>query len=1349
MSDFRSIYPVSFLYEHDNELIINQNKFATQQGLDLNLVNALSACQDETILNYSNIFLSKPLPINDVVYLPYNVNNLIFSTFLAVSAYPDISTETRYVAISSNSALSGDVNFVLNLSSVNETYYGFTDINGIQCRISSINQNETKSLTIDPTTFICSFTVQTPATSGSGLDLFEYALDDSGFLRLFFRLQDDFYIIREVDNVLSGVNVTNTVPLSTDIFYTTYKNIAPVKFKNDFIYYGKQQLNKFGIDNDRTKEDVPQNHVLFYNYQSDDNFLSGSVAVVDLFKTKNVLSNTYNINDILPANDNSVVQREYTNILSKQSSELYSGDLQFNYNYYTKEYVFPPDVTTKFTLPEILYPYSVINVDDSNLARSGAFGGQTPVYSDKIIKRLDLNANTVNYNEANGTYLYTWLYTDAAQLTSFWLDRYYNPKKTSLNVAYSGSSNQVFTYTSELDQFLSANYPANDYLYYDIRSSLTLEPSASYLYSRIGSNYVNKVVATYAKEVTGIDVFDSDHVPQDISNNITFNGDSYGVFNIDSDNNSFAISFDLNAKNIDAIKSNLIVGNNFDEGISLYKGGIENIFTPGYLVNTLTGVEFLDINNTASYSINASAYVGAPTTVLDIINTGFDHLIKLFYIRTDTSVPGILEFNVYGEVFNKYEFDSLANVFNSGLRINLFGKTYSNNNSEIWYFVKDANPSIDAVTYKFDYIDNTFLGVVSTFPASEKLNVISIVNTDDTPQGIRYLSGFDGQLLENEIGISKLTDTVYFTNVSGSPDNQFPALSTGAGGIFDVAVLNDRYYVQTNGGVLQYDKYKRLYKTYPANSESVSGVKIDFINDNFKTKLITYTANNRGKLLIDRYDIQTGDVESSFTTDITVNPIFFKEFQFPKRGTYTSLVGIGIVTNEYIGPNNPPPININAIIGARSDDSTSITSVSGTLDLFGAVIPEDFSLNIYRGGTRVSTVNGDGKSTSISVTFNEIVPEIPYLLECVREKNITAAVRLKFGIINGTFYNGSFRNVVVGSDYQDPPVAGFANAFFTIKDNSLTDQYGFVTNVNAIELDTDYVPLPGPVYASNVDFNGVTSSNPLTDFYHEQNNPHLRLVVNPALSSFTPTVIQFTSNSDPLVLTSELVSGGPFQVPTNFQVINNVNKFSEGDLVARIDLYTGSNTKNRETHIVPFDVDSLANIVMSFDVQDGDLSIYNNAQLVTSIPLSADTFYTSYFLKNNFGVGVPYINNKSASLIGLQYDDYPTNYSINNFHVYGKSLNSDEVKFNFLQDKKIDTINFDVPAGIRNATDTTTAFNKFIIPGRKNNNIIIYIKNAFLDEVGREQLKLQLIDKVRNVIPLNIGNIEFKFLDYD
>ena len=319
---------------------------------------------------------------------------------------------------------------------------------------------------------------------------------------------------------------------------------------------------------------------------------------------------------------------------------------------------------------------------------------------------------------------------------------------------------------------MNINYPANDYAYYDIRSSLTLEPSATYYYSRIGENYINKVVNTFQKAVTAFARYNNNNVLQSTTNNENFDSDGYGVFKLSSDSdNSFTISFNLNSGHIDDINSNLIVGNNFDEGVSLYKGGAKNIFTPGYFVNTLTGADFYSTDNTYTFTVNVSSYVEAPVKVIDIINTGFDHIVKVLYLNLSNNTPGLLEFSIYNKIFNKYEFSSLANLFNDGNRLNVFDKLYYGDN-QIWYLIKPTN-GLNSIA-KFDYLNNLLLSY-DTAPVGNYNSIVTFNNTTQT------LSGYCGDILDGYIGVSKLYNTVYFKNLSTG--SEYPTLSTATGNV--------------------------------------------------------------------------------------------------------------------------------------------------------------------------------------------------------------------------------------------------------------------------------------------------------------------------------------------------------------------------------------------------------------------------------------------------------------------------------------------------------------------------------------------------------------------------------------
>ena len=1372
LSGYNNLNPVNFVYEADNDLLINQNTFATTQGLTLNLVNALSALQDETISNYSNIFLTDTLPINDVLTLkPRTQNPLTFATHLALSAYPTPNANTFFVSVSTGlyPVDNTNITFVRSLSNQTQTNFIFYDLDGLHCRISTILNNVTMNLTVLPS-LSCVFSDSISSNS------FEYTLDDNGFLKLFYRTDTNFYIIRQVGESLSAVDSTLTTAISTDIFGTIFTGVSSLNFKNDFIYYNKSLLKDFIVNNDNVIPNIPQNTLLYYNYQSQFNFLTGSTAVVNFFKNKNVLSNDYYINDRLPFSQNDVLQRNYTTILSKQHSELYNGDLQFNYNYYTTEYLLVPDKATLFTLPETLYPYSVINVDDSDLVNVGAFGGLTPVYSDKLVKKLSQNLNTSNYNEANGTYLYTWLYTDAQQLTSYWLDRYYYPLLTSINAAYTGTNNQVATYQSGLSAFLSANNIPDNYSYYDIRSSLTFEPSASYYYSRIGNNYVDKVVNTFDVSLSSYQIFNSNNVPQFTTDNALFDGTFYGGFNIENaPTNSFTMSFDFNTRNFNVVNSNLVVGNDFDEGISLYAGGLKNIFTPGYFISSLTGVDFFDIQNNNTFTLNVSAYVGDPVRVLDVINTGFDHLITVLYLNYNSNVPGLLQFSIYNKVFNKYEFPLVNNDIPLGGGAfgfnNLYSKQYVGNN-EVQYLLKFNTPSVGLPfgrVFRFDYIDSKYLGYINI-----PLHYIPGYHSYVTFNGsVSTLSGYCGNILDgNGIGISKQLNTVYYKNLSAG--TEYPSLCV-SGGIFDVATLQDRFFVQTNGYILEYDQFKTLYNTYYTSSNVVSGIKLDFINDNFATKLLSFGADANGYIIVDKFDLTTSNLESTYNTGQLADPIYYNEFLYPKQGTYNLLRATGFVDGHFIsggqtnaytqstpifGTDTLTAVWIDAEIGAYSNDSTSITILSGEFDIGGGQIPADFVVNLVEdsSGTVISTLTGDGTLTTMTVSLTNVAPYTPYTFQVLRTLQGSVPINMSMSIINGSFVNGSFRNVSVPGDMMPINTVQYPAGLLAYNTNSLTEKYGYVASAQVDALSTngagtyiEYDPLEHFGYYAFINNYAGASITVVNNFYNRYVNPTSPLITLSAFAApgnyqyLKPYIMQFTSGNPP----ANALSGVSFQAPTNFNAINNVNQFDQGNFILRADLFSGNDYISKQTAILPFDVvNNQSQIVIVFDTATGSLDIYNNAELIQSVALSANTFSTSNYLYNNFGVGVPYINNRAASTIGENYNDYPNNYSMNNFKVYNFALDPDQVKFNYLQNQNIDAVNFDITTGTRNNTDTISSLNKMIIPGRKNNNAIIYIKNAYLDEVGKANLTAQLLTKIRNIIPLNVNDVKIEYLDY-
>jgi len=220
--------------------------------------------------------------------------------------------------------------------------------------------------------------------------------------------------------------------------------------------------------------------------------------------------------------------------------------------------------------------------------------------------------------------------------------------------------------------------------------------------------------------------------------------------------------------------------------------------------------------------------------------------------------------------------------------------------------------------------------------------------------------------------------------------------------------------------------------------------------------------------------------------------------------------------------------------------------------------------------------------------------------------------------------------------------------------------------------------------------------------------------------------------------------------PVNFSDINKINKFDKNDIVLRADIFSGNDYQNKAVSVEAIDLQphTNQNITLVFNSPTGNIQFYNNGILKKNVSLSGvniTNFLTSHYMNNNFGVGIPYIDNTAASNIAPF--DYASKLSINNLKVFSKSLNEDEVKFSYLADQIIDTVNFDIPQGTRNNTDTASSYNRYNIPGRKNNNVKIYIKNLDLSDYHQEIIKQKINEKLSSITPINTNDIQLFFIN--
>lgn len=183
--------------------------------------------------------------------------------------------------------------------------------------------------------------------------------------------------------------------------------------------------------------------------------------------------------------DSHITQREYYKIFSGTNQEQNNSNIQLGYEASTTELTLNKDQTTFFHVP---YFANIQKIQDSNLVGVGAIPGPIPAGADRIFKKLGGYGNSTPWGNPqqrqDGTWLCSWLYAVSSE-TPQWLDRFYNPGSLSYDEALSQGINLL-------------TYQQNDPVYYDIPSTLTLEPGVWYQYYHQGEKTSEEFVKTFA-----------------------------------------------------------------------------------------------------------------------------------------------------------------------------------------------------------------------------------------------------------------------------------------------------------------------------------------------------------------------------------------------------------------------------------------------------------------------------------------------------------------------------------------------------------------------------------------------------------------------------------------------------------------------------------------------------------------------------------------------------------------------------------------------------------------------------------------------------------------------------------
>jgi len=630
-------------YSPDPSLILNQGIYYTEQGMDFPLAKILASANDSSTNNYSNLFLTQSQPLSSTAYIHRleHIPDDGFTTYLAIKALEGITTNSFFMSVQEP-----DINTSVAAVSVSGTIghldnsYLFTIkfYDDRLCKVEHVNGYTPRYLTINSdNTLFFAFDTDTDYLEDRSPQLFYYSYDKEGNNFTLFKNNFDIAYVIAVDKsqlvAISPVSGAEYPFPPNAIFECIPRPQEPnsallydpwVSYKKDFL------TNSQNISFERSVENINSNLLVNSQYLT----LTGSALDVNVLSLKNTntpenyqsRNNPFQSDKSLFLTENEVEFRDYKRLFTGSNQELGDDNITLGYEAYTTDIVLKADSITYFHVPQTLYPFTQINVNDAGLIKAGAIAGDHPIKADKIFKKLDNAKYTSpfggdNIDETDGSFLCSWLSgnTDVNTMP-VWVDRYYNPSKTTFINALTSRSLKAVTYSTVLEGFVQeAGVISNTDEVFDVPSDLVFEPGCYYAYHHYGKSDVDKFIDIFTPFIVERDIpnyfystVSSPATPLP-DNEYAFDaGDKYGITESLSGiqiSNQFTLCFDMYNSDWSKPFANQIIGNLLNDGFGMYN---QNIITPTIFVNTTSGV-------------NAE---------LDILNTDFTNIKKVVYNTT-------------------------------------------------------------------------------------------------------------------------------------------------------------------------------------------------------------------------------------------------------------------------------------------------------------------------------------------------------------------------------------------------------------------------------------------------------------------------------------------------------------------------------------------------------------------------------------------------------------------------------------------------------------------------------------------------------------------------------------------
>jgi hypothetical protein len=581
----KSYDTVDITYPQDSDVKFENFNVGVDGNLNYTALPILSDAKDLKINNYVLNIISKNDKLSNLISLDQEnkIKNKMCYFYSSSSIYIDDSS--RYWKFDSNF-----ISVSTNYNNYNEK--NIFEIDFIDNEKCKIYHNEDTLKYILAYSIALSSVKSVPLTANNFENyttIFNYNLTDENKIILYVKTNLGNYSLKKQNSKLI-ISPNNNIVKDNFFYIKKITNLNESLLQNNWLSYDTNfNKNNLEIESEKSHFDVKNNFLLTTTI----NAISSATLPINLLTLKNQLNqeNEQSRGNVF-LNENETNLKEYESIFTGGYREFGYDKINLGFTSYSTPFTFKSGKTTYFHVPHDIYPYKTLNINSSKLVESGAIGGNSPLNSDKIWKKLRNYRETSPYSdpqeEHSGQWLCTWLSAgNDPRIKPIWMDRYYKPSKTTPFLALSAISTEIVY----VDGFNCLDLKDN---VSDVKSSLTFEKGCYYAYMHLGRNdYLNLITESISAKIhyTELNEYQNTNFKDldPVKNTYHFDGKSYGYIDSEKkfDYNIVTFSFFAEKDNWEIPSGNMIFGNYVDKGFGFYN----------YLLNTPYLILKTDNNN--------------------------------------------------------------------------------------------------------------------------------------------------------------------------------------------------------------------------------------------------------------------------------------------------------------------------------------------------------------------------------------------------------------------------------------------------------------------------------------------------------------------------------------------------------------------------------------------------------------------------------------------------------------------------------------------------------------------------------------------------------------------------------